>query len=128
MRDEEYEYRSFQQGGVNTHTANKSMATLHDILVDCIISYPSWSASWSDQILCEYYLWGYSIDVYKNNTNTGKDSSNEIIWYKRLDISRQQRVPLKSSKYLHMQYTKIIVCLGLKKVWKFASSYTGFWC
>jgi hypothetical protein len=44
MRDEEYEYRSFQEGGVNTHTANNSMATLHDILVECIINYPSWPA------------------------------------------------------------------------------------
>jgi hypothetical protein len=37
VRDEEYEYRSFQQGGANTHTAKNSMATLHDILVDCIM-------------------------------------------------------------------------------------------
>ena len=44
LRDEEYEYRSFQQGVVNTHTVNNSMGTLHDILVECIISYPSWPA------------------------------------------------------------------------------------
>jgi len=37
-------------------------------------------------------LWGYSTNIYKNNTSIEKDI-NEIIWYKRLDIFRQQLVP-----------------------------------
>lgn len=41
LRAEEYEHRSLQQGSVSAHTANNSMATLHDILVDCTISYLS---------------------------------------------------------------------------------------
>jgi hypothetical protein len=44
LSNEEYEYRSFQKGCAITHTAKNSMATLQDILVDCLISYPSWPA------------------------------------------------------------------------------------
>ena len=51
------EYNFFQQDSGPAHTVNKSMAALHDISEEWIISHPLWFAHSPNLMPSDYYLW-----------------------------------------------------------------------
>ena len=73
-------YWFFQQDGATVHTANNSMAALHNVLADGIISRPLWSARSPELIPCYYCLWKCSNSTSKGLIRTrAEDDLKDLI-------------------------------------------------
>lgn len=79
LTQEEKDYGYFQQDGATAHTAHNSIATLHEVYDDRIISTGLWPPRSADLTYCDYYLWGYlKGKVYRNNPHTLEELKAQI--------------------------------------------------